>query len=236
MCSIQIQGMGRIIFPVQNMKINPKDWDNGRMLTGKGRQENGRVQDRLNLLRTDLESFIDEYYLLNKKYPIKSTITNFIKSEKSVSSYFSKNEKVKIEDLFNRIIQRRINGKELTKGKRFSEESISLYNSTLKAINGFQKHRGRKFFYVEEFKSKQLIEEFEIFMTTELDMMINTIANKMKTLKSFLQIAWSEGIIEYNPFKKHGIVIYTEESDAVVFTRDEMIALEELDLSSNPFH
>ena len=206
------------------------------MLTLDSRQENGRVQDRLNLLRTDLESFIDEYYLLNKKYPNKSTIINFIKSEKSVSTYFSKNEKVKIEDLFNRIIQRRINGKELTKGKRFSEESISLYNSTLKAINGFQKHRGRKFFYVEEFKSKQLIEEFEIFMTTELDMMINTIANKMKTLKSFLQIAWSEGIIEYNPFKKHGIVIYTEESDAVVFTRDEMIALEELDLSSNPFH
>ena len=43
----------------------------------------------------------------------------------------------------------------------------------------------------------------EIYLTTELDMMINTIANKMKTLKSFLQIAWSDGIIDFNPFKKN---------------------------------
>jgi integrase len=236
MCSIHIQGMCRIIFPVQNMSISPKDWGNGRMLTGKGRQENGRFQDRLNKLKSDIELFVDEYYFLNKKYPNKATITTFMKSEKSVSDYFSKNEKVKIDELFNRIILRRLNGKELTKGKRFSYQSMSLFKSTFKAIKGFQVHKGRKFLYVEEFKSKQLIEEFEIFMTSDLNMMINTISNKMKTLKSFLQIAWSDGIIDYNPFKKHGIIIYTEETDSVVFTRDEMIALEELDLSSNPFH
>ena len=67
-------------------------------------------------------------------------------------------------------------------------------------------------------------------------MMINTISNKMKTLKSFLQLAVSEGIIEYNPFKHHGIVIYTEETDSVVFTKEEMFALEELDFTDNPFH
>jgi hypothetical protein len=218
------------------MRISTSSWGIGRLQTGKGRQENGRLQDRLNKIRVDIESFVAEYYHLNRSYPNKSVVTTFLKSEKSVSAYFSKNEKIKIVDLFNRIIQRRLNGKELTKGKRFSEESISLYNSTLKAIQGFQVHKGRKFFYVEEFKSKQLIEEFEIFMTSELDLMINTIANKLKTLKSFLQIAWSDGIIDYNPFKKHGIVIYTEETDSVVFSRDEMIALEELDLTSNPFH
>ena len=95
MCSVQIQGMDRIIFPVQNMSIIPKDWDNGRMLTGKGRQENGRLQDRINKLRSDIESFIDEYYFLNKKYPNKAAISTFLESEKSVSAYFSKNEKVK---------------------------------------------------------------------------------------------------------------------------------------------
>lgn len=236
MCSVQMQGRNRIIFPVQNMTISTKNWGKGRLLTGKGRQENGRLQDRLNKLRSDIESFVAEYYHLNKVYPSKSVLIAFLKSEKSVSAYFSKNEKIKIDELFNRIIQRRLNGGELTRGKRFSTQSISLFNSTLKAIKGFQAHKGRKFFYVEEFKSKQLIEEFEIYMTSELDMMINTIANKMKTLKSFLQIAWSDGIIDFNPFKKHGIVIYSEETDSVVFSRDEMIALEELDLSSNPFH
>lgn len=236
MCSIQIQGMDRIIFPVQNISISPKDWGNGRMNTGKGRQENGRIQDRLNKLRLDLESFVDEFYLLNKKFPNKTSVITFLNSEISVSSYFSKNEKVKIDDFFDKIIKKRTNGQELTKGKIFSRQSLLHYQSTLKAIKGFQVQKGRKFFYVEEYKSKQLIEEFEIYLTTELDMMINTIANKMKTLKSFLQIAWSDGIIDFNPFKKHGIVIYTEETDAVVFSRDEMIALEELDLTSNPFH
>ena len=86
MCSIQIQGMARIIFPVQNMTISPKDWDNGRMLTGKGRQENGRLQDRLNKLRTDLESFVDEYYHLNRRYPNKITVIAFLKSEKSADN------------------------------------------------------------------------------------------------------------------------------------------------------
>jgi len=148
MCSVQIQGMGRIIFPVQNMSISPRDWGNGRMLTGKGRQENGRFQDRLNKLRTDLESFVEEYFFLNKKYPNKAAVTTFLKSEKSVSTYFSKNEKIKIDDLFERIIKRRTNGQELTKGKRFSRQSLLHYQSTLKAIKGFQVNQGRKFFYV----------------------------------------------------------------------------------------
>jgi site-specific recombinase XerD len=236
MCSVQIQGMDRVIFPVQNMSVSPKDWDNGRMLTGKGRQENGRLQDRLNKLRTDVESFVDEYYNLNRKYPNKIAVITFLNSDKSVSNYFNRNEKVRIDDLFERIIKRRTNGQELTKGKRFSRQSLLHYKSTLKAIKGFQQNNGRKYFNVEEFKSKHLIEEFEIYLSSEMNMMINTIANKMKTLKSFLQIAWSDGVIEFNPFKKHGIVIYTEETDSVVFTRDEMIALENLDLSLNPFH
>ena len=159
-----------------------------------------------------------------------------MESDKSVDKYFNNREKMKIVELFENIIQRREAGKEINKGKNFSYQSITLYRSTLKAIKGFQKWKGRKFLYVEEFESKSLIEEFEIYLTNELDMMINTIGNKMKTLKSFLQIAWSDGIIHYNPFKKHGIQIYTEETDAIVFTKEEMLELEALDLSDNPYH
>lgn len=236
MCAISRPSQDRIVFTVANMKISPKDWGSGRMKTGRGKQVAGREQDILNKLRSSILEFINEYILIHKKYPSKKELFNFLDSNNSAAEYFRKTDKVKIEDLFKRVILRRINGQELTKGKRFSYQSITLYNSTLKAIKGFQSYKGRKYFNVDEFKSKQLIEEFEIYMTGELDMMINTIANKMKTLKSFLQIAWSEGIIEYNPFKKHGIVIYTEETDAVVFTKEEMIALEELDLTDNPFH
>jgi integrase len=235
-CSINPPGIPRICLSIPNSKINPKDWYSGRMRTGKGRQENGRIQDRLDLFKKTILSFFGEYHETYNKYPNKSILTQFLNSDKSVDDYFNKSNRPKIIELFNRIIIRREEGKELTKGKRFSSQSISLYKSTRKALMGFEKYKGNKKLYIDQFKSKQLIEEFEIYLTTELDMMINTISNKMKTLKSFLQLAVSEGIIEYNPFKHHGIVIYTEETDSVVFTKEEMLALEELDFSENPFH
>ena len=235
-CSINPPGQKRICLAIPNCKINPKDWEKGAMKTGRGRIENGRIQDKLDEFRKNVSDFFNKYHQLNSKYPDESQLNEFMESNKSVDSYFDKQDKIKIVALFDKIIQRRENGEEINKGKNFSYQSITLYKSTLKAIKGFQNWKGRKFFYVEEFESKKLIEEFEIYLTSELDMMINTIGNKMKTLKSFLQIAWSDGIIHYNPFKKHSIQIYTEETDAIVFTKEEMLELEELDLSDNPYH
>jgi site-specific recombinase XerD len=235
-CSINPPGLKRICLSVPDCKINPKEWDKGAMKTGRGRIENGRIQDKLDNFRKKLTDFFNQYHDCYSKYPTETKLMEFLSSDKSIDNYFNNREKTKIVDLFEKIIQRRESGIELNKGKKFSYQSITLYKSTLKAIKGFQNWKGRKILYVEEFESKRLIEEFEIFLTSELDMMINTIGNKMKTLKSFLQIAWSDGIIQFNPFKKHGIQIYTEETDAVVFTKEEMIELEELDLSDNPFH
>ena len=66
-------------------------------------------------------------------------------------------------------------------------------------------------------------------------MMKNTIHNRLKTLKSFLQVAVAEGILEQNPFQRYKIVLTTEETDAVVFSKEELKELENLDLSSSPF-
>jgi site-specific recombinase XerD len=221
---------------IPNCKINPKEWENGKMKTGRGKIENGRTQDKLDEFKRKVTDFFNEYKALNRKFPELNELIDFIDSNKTVNEFFERKDKLKIEELFENIIKRREEGRELNKGKKFRYQSITLYRSTLKAIKGFQEFKGRNFFFVEEFESKKLIEDFEIYLTSELEMMINTIANKMKTLKSFLQIAWSDGIIRFNPFKKHGIQIYTEETDAIVFTKEEMLELEELDLSDNTFH
>jgi site-specific recombinase XerD len=235
-CAIQIRGQKRIVFPISNLKVSPSQWSNGRMITGKGRQENGRIQHQLEGIYKNLVDFIREYNSRYKKYPNRKDIIDYISSNKTLHEYFDRNEKMKILELFDIIIKRRVGGFELTdKKKRFSYQSITLYNSTRKVIEEFQKHKKKKFLYVHEFESATLIEELEIFMTIDLEMMVNTIANKMKTLKSFLQIAWSENIIGFNPFKKHNIVIYTEETDAVIFTEDEMVELENLDLSDDEY-
>ena len=235
-CSINPPGLKRICVAIANCKINPKDWEKGAMKTGRGRIENGRIQDKLDEFRKKITNFFEQHHQYYSKYPTKNQLVEFLASEKSVDSYLSKREKVKIVELFEIIINRRKCGQELNKGKKFSYQSITLYNSTLKAIKGFQNWKGKKFFYVEEFESKRIIDDFELYLVTELDMMINTISNKLKTLKSFLQIAWSDGIIQYNPFKKHSIQIYTEETDAIVFTKEEMLELEELDLSDDSYY
>ena len=235
-CSVNYPGEKRIWFAVQNIKISPKDWGSGRMITGRGKTENGRIQDKLNELKLRISSFYDDYFDTFKKYPNKKELFGFIKSNKSVIEFLPKVEKVKCVEFFESIVERRKIGKELTKGKRFSSQTITHYNSFVKSIKGFQEYNGKRFYYLEEFKNKKLIEEYEIYLTTELDMMINSIHNKMKTLKSFLQVAVSESLISFNPFKHHNITLYTEDSNAVVFTKEEMLQLEELDFSDNPFY
>lgn len=235
-CSVNYPGQKRIWFSVNNTKIHPKEWAGGRMMTGRGKTENGRVQDRLNELKKNISNFYEDYFDSYKTYPNKKVLFDYLKSNKSIKDFLPKIEKVKCVDFFQSIIDRRKFGKELTKGKRFSTATITHYASFIKSIKGFQEYSGRKCFFLEEFKSKKLIEEYEIYLTTELNMMINSIYNKMKTLKSFLQISVSEGLIPFNPFKQHNITLYQENSFQVVFSKDEMLQLEKLDFSDNPYY
>ncbi len=81
----------------------------------------------------------------------------------------------------------------------------------------------------------KMIDDFENFLTNEKEMAKNTIHSRLKTLKSFLQLAVNQDLIPYNPFKKHKKVLSSEDSDVVVFTIEELEELEKLDLSLNKF-
>lgn len=235
-CSVACPGQKRYFFAVKGVKINPSDWGVGKMITGRGKVENGRIQDKLNQLKSKITSFYSDYYNSYNTYPNNKVALQYLNSHKESKDFMPKIEKVKAEVFFQAIIDKRRNGRELTKGKRFSSATITHYNSMIKSIRGFQSYIGKKYLYLEEFKSKELIEQYEIYLTTELDMMINSIHNKMKTLKSFLQIAVSDGLIPYNPFKHHGITLYSEDCFSVVFNKEEMLQLEQLDFSQNPFY
>jgi site-specific recombinase XerD len=234
-CSVLYPGQKRFWFSIKGIKISPTDWAGGKMITGRGKVDNGRVQDQLNLLRIKIATFYDEYLNSYNTYPKKEMLFEYLDSNKQVKDFLPKTERIKAEVFFTALIDKRKNGMELTKGKRYSAATITHYNSMLKSIKGFQKYKKLRNFYLEDFKDKSLIEEYEIYLTTELNMMINSIHNKLKTLKSFLQVAVSDGLLPYNPFKHHGIMLYSEDCFSVVFSKDEMLQLEELDLSNNPF-
>ena len=57
--SINFDGMDRIVLTIPDLKISPCDWENGRMITGRGKQLNYQIQ-------RDLDSFKDKVELLPK--------------------------------------------------------------------------------------------------------------------------------------------------------------------------
>ena len=104
------------------------------------------------------------------------------------------------------------------------------------SIREFQIYKRKQHFFLEEWLRMDLIEEFEHFLTNNRQMSLNTIHNRLKVLKAFLQVGVNEDLIPFNPFKKFKKVLYTEDSDVVVFTKQELNELEALDFSDNPYY
>lgn len=233
-CSVQPKGMKRICFTVPNSTIHTKDWGVGRLKTGKGKQELSYLQQELDDLRIKVQDFYRMYYRQQGRYPDLTELNRFLNARKPATEYFEERTKIKLVDFIERVIERRVAGKELIKGRVFSSQTHSSYNSLVKSLREFEKFSRRKHMYLEELCSIQLIEQFEAFLISELNMGLNTINNRMKTLKSMLQVAVNEDLIPFNAFKKFKKVLYTEESDSVVFTKEELKALQDLDLSDNP--
>ena len=233
-CSINFKGEQRITIALTNLKISPKDWAKGKMSTGRGKQENSRIQHQLDKMKERIECYYFEYHRLFKKYPNRSELIKYISSNSQVDEYLHINSKLKISDFVKRIIERRQQGKEFVRGKKFSTQSYSMYHSLLLSLDLFQKFCKKPNLWIEDFLTKDIIEKYEGFLMNELEMMKNTIHNRMKTLKSFLEIAVSENVIPFNPFRKFNIILSTEETDAVVFSKSELKELEELDLSDDP--
>ncbi|CAM3728526.1 tyrosine-type recombinase/integrase [Aquirufa aurantiipilula] len=235
-CCVQPKGQRRFSFTVANSKIDISEWGMGQMKTGKGKQANSQIQNRLNRLRDLTATFYSLYYQSFSTYPTQEVYLEFLGSNMTNEEYFEKPNKVKLLDLVERITLRRITGKELNKGKEFSHSTIQSYNSLILSLKKFQEIKGKKHYYLEEWLKMDIIEEYEHFLTEDRQMSLNTIHNRLKVLKAFLQIGVNEGLIPFNPFKKFKKVLYTEDSDVVVFTKQELNDLEELDFSDNPYY
>lgn len=225
--------MKRFQFTVPNSLISTKDWDKGRLKTGKGKQENSYIQNDLNRLKETIEKFYAEYYRLNKKFPTDSNFKIFIHSNRTVDDFFINNKKVRVVEYISSIIERRKNGSELFKGNKYKNQTFNAYKSLILALENFQHYKKKAHFYLNDMTDIKMIEEFEYFITHEHKMRKNTIHKTLKTLKSFLQCAVNDDLIPFNPFIKFKKTLYTEDSDAIVFTEQELVELEKLSLESD---
>jgi site-specific recombinase XerD len=62
----------------------------------------------------------------------------------------------------------------------------------------------------------------------------NTIGDRLKNFKTFLEVLFQSEVITCNPFKKYSITIPKERASTIALNEEELQGLIDLDLSSNP--
>lgn len=231
-CSVNFNGIKRFTFRLKNLEINSKDWDSGRMRTGRGKQDIGRIQSILDNLRTDIEEFYKEYLKVYNRRASKDDILNFIQSEERLSDYIKPKTVVAIIPEIESVIEKRKEGLELNKGRRFSYNTIRSYGTFLTTIKEFENQRPNQL-NSKTIVLEETIYEYQMFLTKTKDFQLNTVGERMKHLNTFLEVLRRKKVIPLNPFSEFKISIPEEDTISIAVDEDELLEMESLDLSDN---
>jgi site-specific recombinase XerD len=230
--SVNFTGIKRFTFRLKNIEIATKDWDAGRMITGRGKHEAGRTQSILDNVQSKIEEFYKEYLKIYQRKPDRDTIISFIRSEQKIEEYIKPKGVINIIPEIEAIIKRRREGLELNKGRRFSYNTGRSYGTFLSTIKEFEKYNA------STLNSKNIVLEetiynFEMFLTKEKKFQLNTVGERMKHLNTFVGVLRRKKLIDINPFLEYKIPIPEEETISIALDEDELAEIEALDLSEN---
>lgn len=231
--SINYQGIERIVLTISELRVKPSEWDDGRMKTGRGKQENAYVQNELNRIQLEIDNFYHEYMRFHGEYPQRQDFIDFIKGGMRKDSFFKPKSVPKLIPLIEDLVKRRTDGKDLNKGKRFREGTIDNYNSMIKALKGYELSRKSKLTTLNIVR-KETLNDFQNYLTIDLEMKQNTVGDRLKNFKTFLEVLFQNEVIKCNPFKKYSITIPKERASTIALNEEELQGLIDLDLSSNP--
>jgi integrase len=231
--SINIKGVKRFVVTIPEEKIAPSEWNEGRVILGRGKQENHRIQRVLDQFKDKIECFQREYLERNSINPSKDEISDYLKSNTALSNYFKPKSYVPIIPIFEDIIKKRSNGEILNKGKIWNPRTLLGYGTTIKSLKEFERH---KKFEINNLNviSKTLVLEFMNFLTIKENLKLNTVGARMKNFKALLGELHVRGIITINPFKLYKIPIINEDSDSIALDENELKDMTNLDLSDYP--
>jgi site-specific recombinase XerD len=233
-CSVKFHGVQRLTFRVPDLTVNKKDWGKGKMKTGRGVHNSCSVQRLLDKQRTNIEEFYREFWIQKNRRPDREEIHKYITSNVELKDYFPTKKVSDVLVQIKKIIDDRESGKVLNQGKLFSKTTIRNYRSNLNKLTEYCKHLNQKTISSTDIINKEFILGFENFLTIEQKLKLNTVGEGMKTLKSFLEVLYSQDVIPYNPFRKFKISPAKENTTSIALDEDELEELYHLDLSHNP--
>jgi site-specific recombinase XerD len=231
-CSVNFRELKRFTFRLKNIEIATKDWDAGRMNTGRGKHEAGRTQSILDTLQSKIEEFYKEYLKIYQRKPDRDTIISFIQSEKKVEDFIQPKGVINIIPEIETIINRRKKGLELNAGRRFSYNTGRSYGTFLSTIKEFEKYNGGTL-NSKNIVLEETIYKFQMFLTKEKKFQLNTVGKRMTILNTFVEVLRRKKIIDSNPFAEYRIPIPEEETISIALDEDELAEMEALDLSDN---
>lgn len=233
-CSVKFHGVKRLTFRVPDLTVNKKDWSKGKMKTGRGVHNTCSVQRLLDKQRTNIEEFYREFWIQKNRRPDREEIHKYITSNVELKDYFPTKKVSDVLVQIKKIIDDRESGKVLNQGKLFSKTTIRNYRSNLNRLTEYCNHLNQKTISSTDIIKKDFILGFENFLTIEQDLKLNTVGEGLKTLKSFLEVLYSQDIIPFNPFRKFKISPAKEHSTSIALDEEELEELYQLDLSHNP--
>ena len=231
--SINYDGMERIVLTLPNLHVSPKEWENGGMKLTRGKQENSYIQSDLNEFQNKVDRFYREFRRVNESNPTKEDIVTYLKSDSKLEDYFKPKNTILMIPMIWKTIKERMNGEELNNGKRFERGTIDNYESLIREFERFQKYR-RKGITNVEIVTREFILSFENYLTNVMNLKLNTVGDRLKNLKTFINLYTKRGILPHNPFIKYSIKIPKEPSTSIALDKDELQDMYDLDLSENP--
>jgi site-specific recombinase XerD len=231
--SINYDGMERIVLTLPNLQVSPKEWENGGMKLTRGKQENSYIQSDLNEFQNKVDRFYREFRRVNESNPTKEDIVTYLKSDSKLEDYFKPKNTILMIPMIWKTIKERMNGEELNNGKRFERGTIDNYESLIREFERFQKYR-RKGITNVEIVTREFILSFENYLTNVMNLKLNTVGDRLKNLKTFINLYTKRGILPHNPFIKYSIKIPKEKSTSIALDNEELKDMYELDLSDNP--
>jgi integrase len=215
--------------------INPKYWnsDKYRAKESKDYKEYPEFNKRIDDIESGIKNVYRRFLIENENNPphpddLKVLLDKEIKGVEPIKSIL-----YTFFGYYEDLISRSKNGNRLQpkNAKRYSKDTIQIYENTYNRLKNFQKTRKR----IIDFKTIDLdfYSDFLQYLTEELDLATNTIGKDIKTLKTILNDATERGFNTNLAFRSKSFVRPTEESDSIYLSNEELSEMISLDLSDN---
>ncbi len=184
-------------------------------------------KDKINEELSELESFLyNEYAMISKE--AKNASNELLKYRLDVfTKKIIPNQEINANLTFFQVIDKYISEKE----NQISIITIRSYKQTKKRLEEYEKHYNKKLMY--DYIDINFYNEFKAFM--ELNKYsLNTIGKHIKTIKTFLGYALSEGYTNNQKFKSKDFKVVKEITTEIYLTDKEIKKMHDKDLSKYP--